>query len=76
MFVLLSGRVGAFKRDAQGDLELLDQTESGETVGEMALLSNERWSATIIALSNTELVCLGRQLSEELVNSSFSKVSL
>jgi class 3 adenylate cyclase len=70
MFVLLSGRVGAFKRNARGDLELVDQTESGETVGEMALLSNERRSATIITLSNTELVCLGRQLFEELISRS------
>jgi class 3 adenylate cyclase len=70
MFVLLSGRVGAFKRNAKGDLELLAQTESGETVGEMALVSNERRSATIIALSNTELVGLSRQLFEELASRS------
>jgi CRP-like cAMP-binding protein len=70
MFVLLSGRVGAFKRNGRGDLELLDQTEFGETVGEMALLANEPRSATIIALSNTEPVCLDRQLFEELVSKS------
>ena len=70
MFVLLSGQVGAFKRNATGDLELLAQTEAGETVGEMALLSHERRSATIIALRNTELVCLSRQLFEELVSKS------
>ena len=70
MFVLLSGRVGAFKQNARGDLELMDQTESGETVGEMALLSNEPRSATIIALSNTELVCLDRQLFEEVASKS------
>ncbi|MBV8362253.1 MAG: cyclic nucleotide-binding domain-containing protein [Deltaproteobacteria bacterium] len=70
MFVVLSGRVGAFKRNAKGDLELLAHTESGETVGEMALLSNERRSATIIALCNTELVCLGRQLFEQLASRS------
>ena len=30
MFVLLSGRVGAFKRNARGDLELVVQAESGQ----------------------------------------------
>jgi CRP-like cAMP-binding protein len=70
MFVLLSGRVGAFKRNARGDLELLGEPESGETIGEMAFLSNERRLATIIALSNTELVCVGRHLFEELVSRS------
>ena len=70
MFVLLSGCVGVFKRNAKGDLELVAQTESGKTIGEMALLSNERRSATIIALCNTELAGLDKQLFEELASRS------
>src|SRR5205807_9851823 len=42
MFVVVSGRLGAFKRNAEGNLVLVGQAEPGETVGEMALLSNER----------------------------------
>jgi len=70
MFVVLSGRLGVFKRPVEEHLELLAQIESGAPVGEMALLSNERRSATIIALRDTELVCLSKQVFEDLVSGS------
>jgi CRP-like cAMP-binding protein len=68
MYVVLSGRVGAFKKNANGHLELLSQTEPGGTIGEMALLSNERRSATIMTLRDTELVCLSKEVFDDLAN--------
>src|SRR5690348_13677672 len=53
MFVIVSGRLGVFKRNADGKLELVNQVEAGTTVGEMALLSNEPRNATVIALQDT-----------------------
>src|ERR1700756_2996028 len=68
MFVVMSGRLGVFKRNVEEHLELLAQIEPGAPVGEMALLSNERRSATIIALRDTELICLSKQVFEDLVS--------
>jgi CRP-like cAMP-binding protein len=70
MFVVVSGRLEAFRRNAEGNSELIDKIESGEIVGEIALLSNERRSATIVALCNTELVRLSKQVFEDLASRS------
>jgi CRP-like cAMP-binding protein len=70
MFVVLSGCLGVFRRNVDEHLELLAQIESGAPVGEMALLSNEPRSATIIALRDTELICLSKLVFEDLVSRS------
>ena len=70
MFVVVSGCLGAFKRNAEGNLQLVGQAESGETVGEMGLLSNEPRDATIVALRDTELVRVSKQVFEDLASRS------
>ncbi len=66
MFVVLSGRLGVFKRNVEGNSELIAQIGPGETVGEMALLSDERRSATIVALRDSELVGLNKETFEDV----------
>ncbi|MBV8358516.1 MAG: cyclic nucleotide-binding domain-containing protein [Deltaproteobacteria bacterium] len=68
MFVVVSGRLGVFKRNAEGNLELIDKIGSGEIAGEMALLSNGRRSATVVALRDTELVRLNNYVFEDLAS--------
>jgi CRP-like cAMP-binding protein/uncharacterized membrane protein len=70
MFVVVSGRLGVFKRNADGKLELIDQVEAGAIIGEMALLSNQPRHATVVALRDTELVRFSKYLFEELANRS------
>jgi CRP-like cAMP-binding protein len=70
MFVVVSGHLGVFKLNSENKLELINQLESGATVGEMGLLSNLRRSATVVALRDTELIRLSKQVFEDLVNKS------
>jgi NTE family protein len=68
LYVVLSGRLGAFLRDAQGKETLIRQMGTGETVGEMALLSGEPRSATIIALRDAEVARLSKRSFEKLLD--------
>ena len=68
MFVVLAGLLGVFKRNVEGNLEFIAQVEPGTTVGEMGLLSDERRNATVIALRDTELIRLSKQVFEEFVS--------
>ncbi len=63
MFVILSGRVSVLRNMGWGDREL-GIMESPDVFGEMALLTEETRTATVVAVENTE--CL------QLDNGSFS----
>src|SRR5271155_4299079 len=67
LYVVLSGRLGAFLHNEEGKEILIRQMGSGETVGEMALLSGELRSATVLALRDTELAGLSKSAFEKLV---------
>jgi NTE family protein len=56
LYVVLSGRLGAFIRDEDGTEHFVRQMGAGETVGEMAVLSGQPRSATVLALRDTEIV--------------------
>src|ERR1700677_2438452 len=60
LYIVLAGRLGAFARNEDGNEVLIRQMLAGETVGEMALLSGEPRSATVVALRDSELVRLGK----------------
>lgn len=55
VYVLLAGCLGAFRREADR-LQLIGRIAPGETVGEMALLSGHRRTATVRALRDSEVV--------------------
>ena len=67
LYVVLSGRLGAFLRNDEGKEVLIRQMPTGETVGEMAVLSGEPRSATVLALRDTELVRLSRLAFDKLI---------
>jgi NTE family protein len=60
LYIVLSGRLGAFLPNDQGKEVLVRQMTAGQTVGEMALLSGEPRSATVLALRDTELARLSK----------------
>jgi NTE family protein len=68
LYMILSGRLGAIIRDEEGRQILIRKMTSGETVGELALLSGEPRSASIFALRDTELVRLSRTNFERLID--------
>jgi NTE family protein len=68
LYIVLSGRLGAFIRNEHDEESLIRQMVSGETVGEMAMLSAEPRSATVIALRDAELVRLSKSSFEKLVD--------
>src|SRR5260370_41747394 len=66
LFIVLAGRMGVVTADADGRQSVLNQIGAGETVGEMALVSGDARSATIIAMRDTELLRLERAAFERL----------
>lgn len=65
LYVVLSGMLGAYKREAEGERQI-GLIDAGETVGEMALLSGQPRVATVRALRDTELVKLSRAVFDQL----------
>jgi NTE family protein len=55
LFAISSGTLGAYRNGPDGRV-LVGRIRQGETVGESALLSGSRRSATVIALRDTELM--------------------
>ena len=68
LYVLLSGRLGVMTVGAERELRLIAEIGPGETVGEMALVSGEERSATVIALRDSELVGLRKETFERLTD--------
>ncbi|MGO9602045.1 MAG: patatin-like phospholipase family protein [Candidatus Binataceae bacterium] len=68
LYVVLSGRLGAFLRNDEGKEVLIRQMPAGETVGEMAVLSGDPRSATVLALRDTELVRLSKPAFDRLID--------
>lgn len=66
--MVLSGRLGACLHNDEGKEVLIRQMPKGETVGEMAVLSGEPRSATVLALRDTELVRVSKLAFTKLVD--------
>src|SRR3954468_12652690 len=67
LYCVLSGALGAFTKSADQSPHLVGRIFAGETVGEMALMSGNPRSATVIALRDTELGRLPRAGFEKLM---------
>jgi NTE family protein len=64
---VLSGRLRTSRRGATGQVEILGEIGRGETVGELAFLTDTVRSATVIALRDTRIACFARAAFETLL---------
>ncbi len=68
-YMLVAGRLGVFLDSGTG-MRLIAQVAPGELVGEMALISSEPRSATVVALRDSELVRIPRDSADRFMTSS------
>lgn len=69
LYIVISGRLDATIRHGHDDDVVVGRIGAGELVGEMALISGEPRSATVIARRDTELVRLSQSAFETLIES-------
>jgi len=67
LYFVLNGSLGAYAMTPDGHRRLVGRIASGETVGEMALISGNPRNATIVALRDSELGRLPRAAFERLM---------
>ena len=67
LYFVANGSLGAFVVTPTGHRRSIGRISAGESVGEMALISGKRRSATVIALRDTELGRLSRENFEQLM---------
>lgn len=60
-YIIRSGRVGVEIRDAQGEVFLRHEMSKGNYFGEMALLTGEPRSATVYAITDSELLMVEKE---------------
>jgi CRP-like cAMP-binding protein len=65
-YVVSAGRVRVLKRDANGKVLEVAQLGPGAFFGEFAVLGDQRRHATVVALEETELFEISRQLLDEV----------
>ncbi len=62
LYLLRSGRLGAFRHDEDHDeLSLIGIIKAGEPVGEMSLIAGTPHSATVMALRDSDLLAMPRE---------------
>ena len=66
VYIVLTGRLRAYVQ-REGKEYPVGEIGSGESVGEMAMISNEPRSATVRAVRDTELVCFSREALERVL---------
>ena len=71
--IIHSGRVGVFK-DVGGEQVQLAVLERGEVFGEMALVADEKRTATVVALEYTEVVIVDRHRLQQALDASYPLV--
>ena len=68
LFLVVTGCLGVFVPDSQGQRRMVALAPAGETVGEMSLIMRSKeHSAQLVALRDTELLRIGPQAFDELV---------
>ncbi len=68
LFLVVTGSLGVFVQDAQGQRRLINHVPAGETVGEMSLIAGSAGhSAQIVALRDTELLRISPAGFEALI---------
>ncbi len=70
LYVILTGRVRVLVDSDDGTPRAVAEIGRGESVGEMALLTGEPRSATIVAIRDTQLLKLSRRAFERIVERS------
>ena len=66
LYIVTSGLLGVVVSSDQGN-GLVAEIQVGETIGEMALVTGEPHSATVIALRHCELLAMPKEVFERLV---------
>lgn len=67
LYFLRAGRLGVIRHEEGQEPQFLGVVRPGEPVGEMALLSGSPHSATVVALRDSELLCLPRKAFFEAI---------
>lgn len=67
LYFLVGGRLRVTARDELGMMQVLGDIRRGETLGEMALLTGEPRSATVVAVRDSQLVALTRTAYEDIL---------
>lgn len=68
MYIVVTGRLQIFVIDDNGQEHLHSEAGPGEIVGEIALITQEKRSATIYAIRETNVVKLPTTVFEQLIN--------
>jgi NTE family protein len=61
LFLVVTGSLGVFAEIGKEERRLVAHVSSGETIGEMSLISNEPHTAEFVALRDTELLRISRE---------------
>ncbi|HEX6867104.1 MAG TPA: cyclic nucleotide-binding domain-containing protein, partial [Caulobacteraceae bacterium] len=62
LYFLVAGRLGAFRREEGQEQHFLGIIRPGEPAGEMALIAGTPHSASLVALRDSELLALPRDV--------------
>lgn len=68
LYIVVGGRLRVLLRDELGETQVLGDMRRGETLGEMALMTGEPRTATIVAVRDSVLVALSRAAYEEVIS--------
>lgn len=67
LYLVRSGRLGVFRQDEDQPPQFLGVIKPGEPVGEMALIAGSPHSASVVALRDSEILALPREVFFEAV---------
>ena len=67
LYVLVNGRLRVYIKQPDGIEVAVGEVMPGETVGEMAILTNEMRSATVRAIRDSELVVFSKQVFDHML---------
>lgn len=68
LYFVISGRLRAYVRNDVGEPSLIGEIMRGQTIGEMALFTQEPRSATVITIRDSVLVRMTRPFFEQLLS--------
>jgi len=68
LYIVVGGRLRVLRKDAFGETRALGDMRRGETLGEMALITGEPRTATIVAVRDSILVGLSRAGYEQVIS--------
>ena len=69
LYLLISGSLGIYSYNANGETQLQALIKAGETVGEMGVISGQPRNATVIAIRDSKLLQLSKTKFDQLLKS-------